>query len=98
LFKKLIYIFCVLVLIHPLPAYGYHTETQTPYGINISVDNETGEIELTWQESDALEVNPPEYYRLFFGDDDQAADFSIDTSFGFNEALSWELITLLLHL
>ena len=71
------------------PAYAYHTETQTPYGINISVDNETGEIELTWQESDALEVNPPEYYRLFFGDDDQAADYSIDTSFGFNEALSW---------
>jgi hypothetical protein len=71
------------------PAYAYHTETQTPYGINISVDNETGEIELTFQESDALEVNPPEYYRLFFGDDDQAADFSIDTSFGFNEALSW---------
>ena len=71
------------------PAYAYHTETQTPYGINISVDNETGEIELTWQESDALEDNPPEYYRLFFGDDDQAADFSIDTSFGFNEALSW---------
>jgi len=71
------------------PAYAYHTETQTPYGINISVDSETGEIELTWQESDALEVNPPEYYRLFFGDDDQAADFSIDTSFGFNEALSW---------
>ena len=71
------------------PAYAYHTETQTPYGINISVDNETGEIELTWQESDALEVNPPEYYRLFFGDDDQAGDYSIDTSFGFNEALSW---------
>jgi len=71
------------------PAYAYHTETQTPYGINISVDNETGEIELTWQESDALEDNPPEYYRLYFGDDDQAADYSIDTSFGFNEALSW---------
>ena len=71
------------------PAYAYHTETQTPYGINISVNNKTGEIELTFQESDALEVNPPETYRLFFGDDDQAADFSIDTSFGFNEALSW---------
>jgi hypothetical protein len=86
--KKLLAVVAAVLLI-ATPVYAYHTETQTPYGINISVDNETGEIELTWQESDALEVNPPEYYRLFFGDDDQAADFSIDTSFGFNEALSW---------
>jgi len=86
--KKLLAVVASVLLI-ATPVYAYHTETQTPYGINISVDNETGEIELTWQESDALEVNPPEYYRLFFGDDDQAADFSIDTSFGFNEALSW---------
>ena len=82
------FIFALLLLI-PTPVFAYHTETQTPYGINISVDSENGEIELTWQESDALEDNPPEYYRLYFGDDDQAADYSIDTSFGFNEALSW---------
>ena len=86
--KKLLAVVAAVLLI-ATPAYAYHTETQTPYGINISVDSETGEIELTWQESDALEVNPPEYYRVFFGDDDQAADYSIDTSFGFNEALSW---------
>ena len=86
--KKLLALVAAVLLV-ATPVYAYHTETQTPYGINISVDNETGEIELTWQESDALEVNPPEYYRLFFGDDDQAGDFSIDTSFGFNEALSW---------
>ena len=86
--KKLLSLIAAFLLV-TTPAYAYHTETQTPYGINISVDNESGEIELTWQESDALEVNPPEYYRLFFGDDDQAADFSVDTSFGFNEALSW---------
>jgi len=68
---------------------AYHTETQTPYGIQISYDNQDGKITITWQESDGYEDNPPEYYRISYGVTNTADSKSVDTDFGFNEALSW---------
>ena len=55
----------VLLLI-PLPVLAYHTETQTPYDITNTLNND-GSITVSWQESDGLEDNPPEYYIVYIG-------------------------------
>ena len=91
--NKFVNLIFVLFLAIPLPVFAYHTETQAPYQISISYDNTNGEVTLSWQESDGLEDNPPEYYRLFYGDTDTADDYSVDTTFGFTEALSNQTYT-----
>lgn len=81
------FIFALLLLI-PTPVFAYHTETQTPYGISISYDLQDGKITVTWSESDGLEDNPPEYYQISYGIKDTADDATVNTDFGFTEALS----------
>ena len=74
------------------PAYAYHTETQTPYGITNTLNND-GSITVSWQESDGLEDNPPEYYIVYIGLTETADDKLVQTKFGFIEALSWQSYT-----
>jgi len=82
-------ILLALFLLIPLPALAYHTETQTPYGITNTLNND-GSITVSWQESDGLEDNQPEYYIVYIGLTETADDVSVQTSFGFTEALSWQ--------
>ena len=86
------FIFALLLLI-PTPVFAYHTETQTPYGISISHDTTDGKVTVTWQESDGYEDNPPEYYKISYGSTSTADDKTIDTTFGFTTALSWQSYT-----
>ncbi len=86
--NRLFNLIFVLLLAVPIPAFAYHTETQMPYAISISYNNTSGEVTVTWQESDGAEVNPPEYYRIYYGDTDTADDYSVDTTFGFTTELS----------
>ena len=69
--------------------FAYHTETQTPYGISNSYNANDGSITVSWQESDGFEDNPPEYYIVYLGLTETADDISLQTTFGFTEALSW---------
>jgi len=82
-------ILLAIFLLIPLPALAYHTETQTPYGITNSLNND-GSITVSWQESDGLEDNQPEYYIVYIGLTETADDVSVQTTFGFTEALSWQ--------
>jgi hypothetical protein len=82
-------ILLAIFLLIPLPALAYHTETQTPYGITNSLNND-GSITVSWQESDGLEDNQPEYYIVYIGLTETADDISVQTTFGFTEALSWQ--------
>ena len=79
----------LLLLLLSLPAYAYHTETQTPYDSSISINSNDGSITVSWQESDGYEDNPPEYYIVYIGLTESADDVSIQTTFGFTEALTW---------
>ena len=74
------------------PVMAYHTETQTPYGITNSLNND-GSITVSWQESDGYEDNPPEYYIVYIGLTESADDKSVQTDFGFTTALSWQSYT-----
>ena len=85
-------VFLVIFLLIPLPVMAYHTETQTPYGITNTLNND-GSITVSWQESDGYEDNPPEYYIIYIGLTETADDKSIQTKFGFTEALSWQSYT-----
>jgi len=87
-FNSLIRIAIVLFLLVPNSASAYHTETQTPYAISISADDTDGKVTVTWQESDGLEDNPPEYYQISYGSTDTADSKTVNTSFGFTTALS----------
>ena len=82
-------ILLAIFLLIPLPVFAYHTETQTPYGITNSLNND-GSITVSWQESDGLEDNQPEYYIVYIGLTETADDVSVQTTFGFTEALSWQ--------
>ena len=84
--KKLLAV-VVAVLLIATPVYAYHTETQTPYGITNTLNND-GSITVSWQESDGLEDNQPEYYIVYIGLTETADDVSVQTTFGFTEALS----------
>ena len=85
-------VFLVIFLLIPLPVMAYHTETQTPYGITNTLNND-GTITVSWQESDGYEDNPPEYYIVYIGLTETADDKSVQTKFGFTEALSWQSYT-----
>ena len=89
--KKLLAVVAAVFLI-ATPVYAYHTETQTPYDITNTLNND-GSITVSWQESDALEDNPPEYYIVYIGLTETADDVSVQTTFGFTEALSWQSYT-----
>ena len=89
--KKLLAVVAAVFLI-ATPVYAYHTETQTPYDITNTLNND-GSITVSWQESDALEDNPPEYYIVYIGLTETADDISEQTDFGFTEALSWQSYT-----
>ena len=86
--KKLLAVVAAVLLI-ATPVYAYHTETQTPYDSSISINSNDGSITVSWQESDGYEDNPPEYYIVYIGLTESADDVSIQTTFGFTEALSW---------
>ena len=77
----------------PIPAFAYHTETQTPYDITNVLNSNDGSITVSWQESDGLEDNQPEYYIVYIGLSETADDVSEQTKFGFTEALSWQSYT-----
>ena len=77
----------------PIPAFAYHTETQTPYDITNVLNSNDGSITVSWQESDGLEDNQPEYYIVYIGLSETADDVSEQTTFGFTEALSWQSYT-----
>jgi len=85
-------VFFAIFLLIPLPVMAYHTETQTPYGITNTLNND-GSITVSWQESDGYEDNPPEYYIVYIGLTETADDKSVQTKFGFTEALSWQSYT-----
>ena len=87
--KNLFRLCVVALLLIPYPAFAYHTETQTPYGITNTL-NSDGSITVSWQESDGLEDNQPEYYIVYIGLTETADDVSVQTTFGFTEALSWQ--------
>ena len=87
--KKFFSLLAAFLLI-TTPAYAYHTETQTPYGITNTLNND-GSITVSWQESDGLEDNQPEYYIVYIGLTETADDVSVQTTFGFTEALSWQV-------
>ena len=89
--KKLLALVAAVLLI-ATPVYAYHTETQTPYGITNTLNN-NGSITVSWQESDGFEDNPPEYYIVYIGLTETADDVSEQTEFGFTEALSWQTFT-----
>jgi len=89
--KKFFSLLAVFLLV-TTPAYAYHTETQTPYGITNTLNND-GSITVSWQESDGLENNPPEYYIVYIGLTETADDKLVQTKFGFIEALSWQSYT-----
>ena len=89
--KKLLAV-VVAVLLIATPVYAYHTETQTPYGITNTLNND-GSITVSWQESDGLEDNQPEYYIVYIGLTETADDVSEQTTFGFTEAMSWQTYT-----
>jgi len=89
--KKLLAVVAAVLLI-ATPVYAYHTETQTPYGITNTLNND-GSITVSWQESDGFEDNPPEYYIVYIGLTETADDISEQTDFGFTEALSWQSYT-----
>ena len=82
-------ILLAIFLLIPLPVFAYHTETQTPYGISNSYNANDGSITVSWQESDGFEDNPPEYYIVYLGLTETADDVSLQTTFGFTEALAW---------
>ena len=86
--KKLLAVVTAVLLI-ATPVYAYHTETQTPYDSSISINSNDGSITVSWQESDGYEDNPPEYYIVYIGLTESADDVSIQTTFGFTEALAW---------
>jgi len=86
--KKLLAVVAAVLLI-ATPVYAYHTETQTPYDSSISINSNDGSITVSWQESDGYEDNPPEYYIVYIGLTESADDVSIQTTFGFTEALAW---------
>ena len=86
--KKLLAVVAAVLLI-ATPVYAYHTETQTPYDSSISINSNDGSITVSWQESDGYEDNPPEYYIVYIGLTESADDVSIQTTFGFTEALTW---------
>ena len=83
----------VCFLAVPIPAFAYHTETQTPYDITNVLNSNDGSITVSWQESDGLEDNQPEYYIVYIGLSETADDVSEQTTFGFTEALSWQSYT-----
>jgi len=87
--KKLLSLIAAFLLV-TTPAYAFHTETQTPYGITNTLNND-GSITVSWQESDGLEDNQPEYYIVYIGLTETADDVSVQTTFGFTEALSWQV-------
>tara|TARA_B100001121_G_scaffold232577_1_gene205865 strand:+ start:8074 stop:9726 length:1653 start_codon:yes stop_codon:yes gene_type:complete len=89
--KKLLAVVAAVFLI-ATPVYAYHTETQTPYDITNTLNND-GSITVSWQESDGFEDNPPEYYIVYIGLTETADDISEQTDFGFTEALSWQSYT-----
>ena len=89
--KKLLAVVAAVLLI-ATPVYAYHTETQTPYDITNTINND-GSITVSWQESDGLEDNQPEYYIVYIGLTETADDVSEQTTFGFTEALSWQSYT-----
>ena len=89
--KKLLAVVAAVLLI-ATPVYAYHTETQTPYDITNTLNND-GSITVSWQESDGFEDNPPEYYIVYIGLTETADDISEQTDFGFTEALSWQSYT-----
>ena len=86
--KKLLSLIAAFLLV-TTPAYAMHTETQTPYAITNTLNND-GSITVSWQESDGYEENPPEYYIVYIGLSETADDVSVQTSFGFTELLSWQ--------
>ena len=87
--KKFFSLLAALLLV-ATPAHAYHTETQTPYGITNTLNND-GSITVSWQESDGLEDNQPEYYIVYIGLTETADDVSVQTTFGFTEELSWQV-------
>ncbi len=89
--KKLLSLIAAFLLV-TTPAYAMHTETQTPYAITNTLNND-GSITVSWQESDGYEENPPEYYMVYIGLSETADDVSVQTSFGFTELLSWQSYT-----
>ncbi len=89
--KKLLSLIAAFLLV-TTPAYAMHTETQTPYAITNTLNND-GSITVSWQESDGYEENPPEYYIVYIGLSETADDVSVQTSFGFTELLSWQSYT-----
>jgi hypothetical protein len=89
--KKFFALVAVFLLV-TTPAYAYHTETQTPYGITNTLNND-GSITVSWQESDGYEDNPPEYYIVYIGLTETADDKSVQTDFGFTTVLSWQSYT-----
>ena len=89
--KKLLSLIAAFLLV-TTPAYAMHTETQIPYAITNTLNND-GSITVSWQESDGYEENPPEYYIVYIGLSETADDVSVQTSFGFTELLSWQSYT-----